>query len=55
MFSGFIFFIIDFINIYLSNPNLDESARKIAVKEQCWDIKGESVNKLVNYLKGFLN
>jgi len=47
--------LIDFINIYLSNPNLDESARKIAVKEQCWDIKGESVNKLVNYLKGFLN
>jgi CDP-glycerol glycerophosphotransferase (TagB/SpsB family) len=47
--------LIDYINEYLKNPNLDGSGRKRIVEEMCYKLDGKSGERITRYILNFLN
>jgi hypothetical protein len=47
--------LIDLINLYLKNPQLDSNKRALIVKEQCYKTDGKSGERVANYILDFLN
>jgi hypothetical protein len=47
--------LINFINMYLSNPKLNKEERKRAVKEQCYKVDGRVEKRIVKYILDFLD
>jgi len=47
--------LIDLINLYLKNPQIDRSGRAEIVKGQCYKTDGKSGERVANYIFNFLN
>jgi len=46
--------LVEFVNLYLSNPKLDEDGRKKVIKERCWKLDGQSSERLADVILKFL-
>jgi hypothetical protein len=47
--------LIDYINEYLKNPNLDGSGRKSITEKMCYKLDGKSGERITRYILNFLN
>ena len=47
--------LLEWINKYLNNSELDKEGRKRIVREQCWKMDGKAGERTANFLLKFLN
>jgi hypothetical protein len=46
--------LVEFVNMYLSNPKLDEDGRRKIIEERCWKLDGQSSERLAKAILKFL-